>query len=256
VKRTLLSVVLLISVVFVLCGASHSAQRLRLASTTSTEDSGFFDYILPIFEKKTGMSVHVIALGTGAALELGKRGDADAVLVHAKDLELQAVREGHFVDRREVMFNSFLMVGPKDDPAGVGKAKTAADAIRKIFHANRAFVSRGDNSGTHTKEKGLWKSAANDPSELKDKYVEAGQGMAKTLRIASEKGAYTLTDSSTYLSMRDESGAESPLRGRPGAHEPVRRDGREPRETRPCQLQVGEGLHRLARVGRRAVGDS
>ena len=177
-------------------------QRLRMASTTSTQNSGLFDHLLPLFEKKTGIAVDVVAVGTGAAIEIGKRGDADIVFVHARDQELKAVEDGFFVDRHDVMYNDFVVLGPPNDPAKVKGTKTAADAFKAIAGSGASFVSRGDKSGTHTKELSLWKKAAVDPTG-KPWYLEVGQGMEKTQRIADEKRAYTLTDRGTWLATKD-----------------------------------------------------
>ncbi|MBI5142290.1 MAG: substrate-binding domain-containing protein [Nitrospirae bacterium] len=171
------------------------------ASTTSTENSGLFGHILPIFEKQTGIKVKVVARGTGAAIEMGKRGDADVAFVHAKEQELKAVEEGFFVNRHDVMYNDFVIIGPPDDPAGIRGMKNAADAFRKLAK-NAPFVSRGDNSGTHTKELSIWKKAGIDPKSGKA-YMEVGQGMEKTMRIANEKRAYTLADRGTWLAVKD-----------------------------------------------------
>ncbi len=204
-----------------LAGSSYAGPRVRVASTTSTQNSGLFDFILPLFEAKTGIKVDVVAVGTGAAIEIGKRGDADAVFVHAKELELKAVSEGYFTDRHDVMYNDFVIVGPKEDPAGLKEAKSAGEAFGKIAGdrfragpgpvaggrspniagARSPFVSRGDNSGTHTKELSLWKKAGIDPKG-EEWYLEVGQGMEKTLRIADEKRAYTLTDRATWLASK------------------------------------------------------
>ncbi|RMG05410.1 MAG: tungsten ABC transporter substrate-binding protein [Nitrospirae bacterium] len=181
---------------------SFAAERIRCASTTSTQNSGLFDYLLPLFQKDTGIEVQVIAVGTGAALELGRRGDVDLVLVHAKDDELRMLRDGWFVNRHDLMYNDFVILGPPEDPAGVGKARTAVDAFRRIARHGAKFVSRGDNSGTHKKELKLWKSAGISP-DGKKWYLQVGQGMAKTLRIASNLSAYTLSDRGTYLSLVD-----------------------------------------------------
>ena len=177
-------------------------QRIRCASTTSTQNSGLFDYILPIFEKKTGIKVDVVAVGTGAAIEIGKRGDADVVLVHAKEQELKAVEEGWFVNRHDVMYNDFVIIGPSDDPVKIRGLKTAVEAFRKIAENSFSFVSRGDKSGTHTKELSIWQKTGIDPKDKKW-YLEVGQGMEKTQRIANEKRAYTLTDRGTWLATRD-----------------------------------------------------
>jgi tungstate transport system substrate-binding protein len=176
--------------------------RIRCASTTSTQNSGLFDYLLPIFEKKTGIKVDVVAVGTGAAIEIGKRGDADVVFVHAKDQELKAVDEGYFVNRHDVMYNDFVVIGPPADPARVKSAKSAIDAFKSIAASGATFVSRGDKSGTNTKELSLWKKADIDPAG-KSWYLEVGQGMEKTQRIADEKRAYTLTDRGTWLATKD-----------------------------------------------------
>lgn len=172
------------------------------ASTTSTQNSGLFDHILPLFEKKTGIRVKVVAVGSGAALELGRRGDADVALVHAKDDELKVVQEGWFVNRHDLMYNDFVIVGPTEDMAGVRALKDTQAVLKKIAATRSVFVSRGDDSGTHKKELALWKAAEITPKG-KEWYLEVGQGMAKTLRIANEKQAYTITDRGTYLSIED-----------------------------------------------------
>jgi len=182
--------------------AAFDETRIRMASTTSTQNSGLFDYLLPIFEKKTGIKIDVVAVGTGASIEIGKRGDADVVFVHAKEQELQAVQEGWFVNRHDVMYNDFVVIGPPTDPAKVTGMKSAADALKTIAASGSSFVSRGDKSGTHTKELSLWKKAGIEPAGQKW-YLEAGQGMEKTQRIADEKRAYTLTDRGTWLATKD-----------------------------------------------------
>ncbi len=193
---------LLIIVIIALSGVqAFAGPVLKLGSTTSTENSGLFDYLLPIFKQQTGITVHVIAVGTGAAIELGKRGDVDAVLCHAKSLELQAVKEGYFVDRHDVMYNDFIVVGPPNDPARIAQASSALEAMKRIAQSGQLFVSRGDHSGTDIKEKSLWKQLGLMPKGAA--YMEASQGMGGTLRIASEKRAYTLTDRGTFLSMQD-----------------------------------------------------
>ncbi|MCL4476783.1 MAG: extracellular solute-binding protein [Nitrospirae bacterium] len=186
----------------VLTAASASAAtEIICSSTTSTENAGLFAYILPMFEKNTGIKVKVVARGTGAAIEMGKRGDADVAFVHAKEQELKAVEEGFFVNRHDVMYNDFVIIGPPDDPARIKGMKSAADAFKKIS-ASAPFVSRGDNSGTNTKELSLWKKVGIEPKGQKW-YLEVGQGMEKTQRIASEKRAYTLTDRGTWLATKD-----------------------------------------------------
>jgi len=176
--------------------------RIRCASTTSTQNSGLFDYILPIFEKKTGIKVDVVAVGTGAAIELGKRGDVDFVFVHAKEQELKAVEEGFFMNRHDVMYNDFIIIGPSEDPVQIKGMKSVAGAFGKIADNGHPFVSRGDNSGTHAKELSIWKKINIDPKGKKW-YLDVGQGMARTQRIANEKRAYTLTDRGTWLATKD-----------------------------------------------------
>jgi tungstate transport system substrate-binding protein len=183
-------------------GNASAETRIKCASTTSTQNSGLFDYILPIFAKKTGIQVDVVAVGTGAAIEIGKRGDADVVFVHAKPLELKAVEEGYFVNRHDVMYNDFVIIGPPNDPAKIKGLKSAAEAFKKIAASGSAFVSRGDKSGTNIKELAVWKVAGIDPKGQKW-YLEAGQGMEKTQRVANEKRAYTLTDRGTWLATKD-----------------------------------------------------
>ena len=191
----------LILLVFITKHASAET-RIRCASTTSLENSGFFDYILPIFEKKKGIKIDVVAVGTGAAIEIGKRGDADLVFVHAKEQELKAVEEGYFVERHDVMHNDFVIIGPSDDPLKIKGITSVAEAFKKIAGNAHPFVSRGDRSGTHTKELSIWKMIGIEPKGH-GWYLEVGQGMEKTQRIANEKRAYTLTDRGTWLATKD-----------------------------------------------------
>ncbi|MDS1029968.1 substrate-binding domain-containing protein [Bacillota bacterium LX-D] len=178
-------------------------KNMILATTTSTEDSGLLDYILPDFEKKTGIKVKVVAKGTGEALEMGKRGDADCLLVHAKEKELQFIKDGYGLNRHDVMYNDFIIVGPAEDPAAIGQKapNDAVAAFSLIANSKEAFISRGDESGTHTKEKSIWEKAQINPSGAW--YISAGKGMGAVLQMADEKRAYTLTDRGTYLSMKD-----------------------------------------------------
>ncbi len=177
-------------------------KRIRMASTTSTQNSGLFDHILPLFDKKTGIKIDVVAVGTGAAIEIGSRGDADLVFVHAKEQELKAVEEGFYINRHDVMYNDFVVIGPTNDPAKIKDMKSASDAFKKIAEAGSSFVSRDDKSGTHTKELSIWKKTGIEPTGRKW-YLEVGQGMEKTQRIADEKRAYTLTDRGTWLATKD-----------------------------------------------------
>lgn len=177
-------------------------ERVRLATTTSTENSGLLDYVLPAFTENYGIPVDVVAVGTGAALELGRNGDADVVMVHARNLEDQFVAEGYGVNRRDIMYNDFIILGPPSDPAGVSDAGSAAEAMDLIADAEAVFISRGDNSGTHNRELQLWSSARVDPAG--SWYREVGQGMGAVITMANEEEAYTLADRGTYLSYRSE----------------------------------------------------
>jgi tungstate transport system substrate-binding protein len=174
---------------------------LVLASTTSTQDSGLFDVLIPAFEEAYPQyKVEVIAVGTGEALELGQNKDADVLLVHAKAKEETFVADGYGTERRGVMYNDFIIVGPADDPAGI-KGLSVIDALKKLASTKSVFVSRGDESGTHTAEKALWGKAAITPAG--DWYMSAGQGMGDVLKIASETPGYTMTDRATYLNLKD-----------------------------------------------------
>lgn len=177
--------------------------RLRLATTTSTADSGLLDAILPDFEQRYGAQVDVVAVGTGQALKLGENGDADLVLVHARSREDAFVSAGFGLPRHDVMYNDFVIVGPTGDPAKIGGAQTAKQAFAKIAAAGALFASRGDDSGTFTKEQTIWSSANISPTAELSWYKSLGQGMGETLIAADELGAYTLADRGTYLSLRD-----------------------------------------------------
>ena len=185
--------------------AAEAQQRyITVASTTSTEQSGLFKHLLPIFEKKTGIQVRVVAQGTGQALDMGRRGDADVVFVHARPLEEKFVEEGHGVRRHEVMYNDFVLIGPKSDPARVAGGKDVVQALKKISEKKAAFVSRGDRSGTHFAELELWKSAAIDIAHDKGSwYREIGQGMGPALNTAAAMNAYVLSDRGTWLSFKN-----------------------------------------------------
>jgi tungstate transport system substrate-binding protein len=177
---------------------------ITVASTTSTEQSGLFRHLLPIFEKKSGIQVRVVALGTGQALDMGKRGDADVVFVHARALEEKFVAEGYGVKRFEVMYNDFILVGPRSDPAGVGGSKDIVAALKRILEKKAAFASRGDNSGTHFAELELWTAADIDIAKQKGPwYRDTGSGMGPTLNTASGMNAYALTDRGTWLSFKN-----------------------------------------------------
>ena len=173
-----------------------------LATTTSTRDAGLLDSLLPVFERQSGLRVMVIAVGSGQALAMGKRGDADVVLSHSPEAEVAATDSGFFVRRRRVMHNDFLIVGPAADPAGLRGLRDAPGALRRLAERGGTFISRGDQSGTHVMEQKLWRLAGGGPPS-DGRYVESGQGMAATLQMADQKRAYTLTDRATYLAWRD-----------------------------------------------------
>ena len=187
-----------------LSSSTHAAEKtaLRLATTTSVVDTGLAAFIFPDFERALGCKVDAIAVGTGQALEIGKRGDADVVIVHARKLEDQFIADGHAKERREVMYNDFIIAGPKDDPARASAAKSAADAFKSIAAAQVPFFSRGDKSGTHTKELAIWAAAGIEPGKAMPWYNALGQGIREVLLSANEKGAYTLADRGTWLSLQ------------------------------------------------------
>lgn len=216
-KTTL--ILLVLALVLALAGPTASAQdgesqRLILATTTSTYDSGLLDYILPDFEATYNAQVDVISVGTGQALALGESGDADVLLVHARALEDAFVAAGHGLIRYDVMYNDFVLLGPGDDPAGVLGMVSAADALSAIADAGASFVSRGDGSGTHVKENEIWASAGITPEG--DWYLSAGQGMGAVLTITDELQGYTLSDRATYLARKAEGlGLEVVVEGDP-----------------------------------------
>ncbi|MGH7960949.1 MAG: substrate-binding domain-containing protein [Candidatus Binatia bacterium] len=201
--------------VCVMLGASFASaqQEIILATTTSVQDTGLLDVIVPIFEKEHGARVKAIAVGTGQALAMAGRGEADVVLVHAPDAEKKYVAEGALINRRLMMHNTFLLAGPSLDPAQVKESTQAVEAFKKIAEAQATFVSRGDDSGTHKLEKKLWGQATITPAG--EWYLESGQGMGKTLGIAGEKQAYVLSDRATYLAFQKTIGLAVLLAGDP-----------------------------------------
>jgi tungstate transport system substrate-binding protein len=202
-RRSILGVIACLAVVTPFAHA-QSEKVLRLSTTTSTENSGLLGYLLPAFEAKTGIKVNVISVGTGKALELGKNGDVDVTLVHARALEDKFVAEGWGIDRHDVMYNDFIVAGPTADPAGVKGSRDVIAAFKKIAAANVKFISRGDNSGTDVMEKGYWQQAGTKPAG--SNYVNAGLGMGEVLNMAAEMGAYTLTDRATYGAYKAKTG--------------------------------------------------
>ncbi len=207
-RRSKLTVLFTVAVLLAFCAPSADAagkkpeqKNIILATTTSTQDSGLLDVLIPIFEKKTGYFVKTIAVGSGQAMAMGQKGEADVMLVHSPDAEKKFVEEGYGVNRRLIMHNDFIIIGPADDPAKIKSVKAAAEALKRIAAAEALFVSRGDNSGTHAKEKALWKQAEITPAGQKW-YQETGLGMGQTLNVAAEKKGYTLADRGTYLALK------------------------------------------------------
>ena len=206
------SLIFLIAAASVLLSPAHAEQKiLRLATTTSTDNSGLLKYLLPVFEKNSGYKVQVIAVGTGKALRMGRDGDADVLLVHAPPAEEKFMAGEYGVNRRYVMYNDFIIVGPENDPAGIRGVKDAKTALEKIAGTRSVFISRGDDSGTNKKEKELWKETGIQPQG--DWYKAAGQGMGKVLLMTDELRGYTLVDRGTWLSMQGKVGLQILVQG-------------------------------------------
>ena len=201
-----------------LAPAAPAQQVLKLSTTTSTENSGLLRYLLPPFEAESGVKVQVISVGTGKALELAKNGDVDVTLVHARAAEDQFVAQGFGVERRDVMYNDFIVVGPSSDPAGIKGMKDVHAAFRKIVQAKARFISRGDNSGTDQMEQAYWKTAGVKPTG--SAYVSAGLGMSEVLNMAAELQAYTLTDRATYVAYKARTGLAIAVEGDPAMFNP------------------------------------
>ena len=195
---------------------SAQTVRLRLATTTSTDNSGLLNVLLPPFEESYKVKVDVIAVGTGKALALGRNGDVDVVLVHAREAEYEFVKADHGVNRRDVMYNDFVIAGPQEDPAGIGGMSDACEALAQIAAAEAPFVSRGDDSGTHKKEMLLWKGAETLPAGRW--YMETGQGMGATLQVAAEKRGYVLVDRGTYIAYKEKTDLVVLCEGNPLLH--------------------------------------
>jgi len=207
--RQKMTLLLLAGLLFVT--PSFAAEHLRLATTTSTENSGLLAELLPPFEQANDCKVDVIAVGTGKAIKLGETGDVDVVLVHARSKEDAFVAAGFGIDRRDVMYNDFVILGPKADPAGVAGSKDAATAMKKIAAVKATFVSRGDDSGTHVREKQLWKAAGITPAGAW--YLEAGRGMGEVITMATERQGYTLSDRGTWLAYKTKSDLKVAVEG-------------------------------------------
>ncbi len=213
--RRVLTLIAGLAAVAMLAAPTLAEDRsILLQSTTSTANSGLYDHILPLFTKKTGITVNVVAVGTGQAIRNAMNGDGDVLLVHAKTAEEEFVAEGYGVERHDVMYNDFVIVGPPDDPAGIAAMRDASAALAKIAGAEAPFASRGDDSGTHKKEMSLWRAAAIDPTGASGTwYRETGSGMGATLNAAVGMGAYALADRGTWISFRNKGDHEILVEG-------------------------------------------
>ena len=202
--------------------AAADKNIVRLATTTSTANSGLLDYLFPKFEKTCSCKVQYVAVGTGKALKLGEDGNADVVLVHARSAEDAFIAAGHGIDRRDVMYNDFILIGPINDPAKIRGEKNAIKAMEKIALSKSKFISRGDESGTHIMEKSFWKAVNIKPEEINKSrwYFSAGQGMGEVLAMSGEMRAYTLTDRGTYIAYRNRIGLPILMEGDPPMHNP------------------------------------
>lgn len=209
-SRRLLGLIAVLTALFVAGSLWANAPVLRMATTTSTDNTGLLDYLAPLFKAETGIELQWVSVGTGKALELGKNGDVDVLLVHAPAVELQFVEAGHLVNRRQVMYNDFVVIGPASDPAGI-KGKTVAEAMKVIAEKKALFVSRADKSGTHTAELGLWEEAQVPVPDKEQWYVQTGQGMLPTINIAGERDGYTLTDRGTFIKYEANHDGNPPL---------------------------------------------
>ena len=197
----IVNILLVMSCFYLTPTVSAQQKNIILATTTSTQDTGLLDVLIPIFEKKTGYFVKTIAVGSGQAMAMGQKGEADVLLVHSPDAEVKFIAQGYGINRRLVMHNDYIIAGPGKDPAGIKGMKSTVEAFKKIAARKSLFMSRGDNSGTNAKEKAIWKAAGIDPEKEKW-YQQTGLGMGQTLNVASEKGAYTLADRGTYLALK------------------------------------------------------
>ena len=209
---------LVIAMLILLTGTTFASEHLRLATTTSTENSGLLAELLPPFEKANDCQVDVIAVGTGKAIKLGETGDVDVVMVHARSKEDKFVATGFGVDRRDIMYNDFVILGPDSDPAGIKGSKDAAAAMGKIAATKSTFVSRGDDSGTHSREKQLWKKT--DVAPAGDWYLEAGRGMGEVIVMAGEREGYTLSDRGTYIAYSEKTPLKIVVEGDAGLFNP------------------------------------
>jgi len=190
---------------------SAAVEQLLMATTTSTDNTGLLDYLIPMFTKATGVEVKWVATGTGKALKLGENCDADVLMVHAPSAEKEYVAAGFGVNRRQIMFNDFVFIGPDGDPVGI-KGKNVCDSLKEIMHRKALFISRGDNSGTNKKEIALWEKCLQSMPEKQEWYLQTGQGMLSTINVAAERGGYTITDRGTYIKYEADHNGNPPLK--------------------------------------------
>ena len=212
--RRLLSIILL-AIIFAIASPSFAQKSIIISSTTSTEQSGLFGFLLPIYKSKSGVEVKVIAVGTGQALDIGRRGDADVVFVHDRTAEMKFLEEGNALRRYDVMYNDFVLIGPKSDPAKVAGGKDIKASLQKIANSKATFVSRGDKSGTHAAELRYWKTAGFEPSKDMSWYKDTGSGMGQALNSASAMNGYILSDRGTWLSFKNRGDLDILVEGDP-----------------------------------------
>lgn len=210
-KKIFTGILAAVFVMILAISVQAEEKSLMMATTTSTDDTGLLDYLIPHFEKETGIALKWTATGTGKALKLGQDCNVDVLLVHAPAAEKTFIESGYGKDRKEVMYNDFVIIGPESDPAGIN-GKSIADAFSAIKNKQALFMSRGDDSGTHKKEKSLWKAASIEMPDKETWYVQTGQGMLATITVAEERGGYTMTDRGTYIKYNSQKGGNAPLK--------------------------------------------
>ncbi len=204
-------ILVMICLLFISVTVAHAGQTLMMATTTSTDNTGLLEYLAPEFTKDTGITLKWVATGTGKALKMGENCDVDILLVHAQAAEKKFIQAGYGVDRRQVMYNDFIIIGPKNDPAGI-EGLNPSDALKVIMEKKALFLSRGDNSGTNKKEIFLWKQAGTGVPEKENWYIQTGQGMLATINMAAEKNGYTLTDRGTWIKYMSQKGDQNNLK--------------------------------------------
>lgn len=210
-KKTFTAILAFLFTMILAFGAQAGSKSLMMATTTSTDNTGLLDYLIPHFVQETGIDLKWTATGTGKALKLGQNCDVDVLLVHAPPAEKKYIAKGYGKDRREVMYNDFVIIGPEKDPAGI-KGKSISDALKAVKANHASFMSRGDDSGTNKKEKLLWKTAGITQPDTEKWYVQTGQGMLATINVAQEREGYTMTDRGTYIKYQSQKGGNAPLK--------------------------------------------